>query len=191
MVKITIPYLGNNFNIEFLLTKQRYFYNIWWRYGFKIHIFSSCFILLIGGLQFIPSIFRHYKTGHSILGKIYISLVLFLSAPGALIMSYYANGGIYAQISFITLSFLWIITTYLSYHYVIRKDFVKHIKYSILGYSLTLSAITLRIYVLLLSNFIHLPAATMYTLVAWLSWIPNLILAILLRNKIRNWMFGL
>ena len=51
----------------------------------------------------------------------------------------------------------------------------------ILSYALTLSAITLRAYTWL-AHMTHLPinARDLYVLVAWLSWVPNLVVAIIL-----------
>ncbi len=55
------------------------------------------------------------------------------------------------------------------------------------SYALTLSALSFRLLVLILPPFVQLAGAEMYTLIAWLSWVPNLLIAeILIGFKNRN-----
>jgi hypothetical protein len=113
-------------------------------------------------------------------------LVLGISGPGGLIMGFYANGGWPARISFIILSFLWIGFTAYAFLLARKKEFFLHSDYMIRSYSLTLSAITLRIYAFLLPSVILLEPHTAYRLIAWLSWIPNLVIAEIIIRKGRK-----
>ncbi len=185
MLKLTLPYLSFEYDVDFLLTKQNVLHIAAWRYSFYIHITSSIFVLLFGAFQFIPAQSTKAIKFHRFLGKLYVLIVLCLSAPSGLIMAFYANGGIWAKTSFVIISSLWWVFTYIAYKKIKKGEIEKHRKFMYRSYALTLSAITLRLYVLFLPYFIHLSAKEMYTLVAWMSWLPNLIMAeLLIRNNL-------
>jgi len=177
MLLITLPYLSFKLNVDFLITKQRIIHLKHWRFAFYLHILTSVFILLAGAIQFVDHFLRNYRKLHRRIGKMYVYLVLFISGPGALVMSFYANGDLYAKTSFVLLSFLWILFTALAFVFALRKDFVKHRKFMILSYALTLSAITLRVYAFVLPYFTHMDAKAEYALIAWASWTVNLLVA--------------
>ena len=177
MFLVTLPYLSFKLNVDFLLTKQNIIHIKFWRYAFYAHILTSLFVLLAGAFQFWEYILKHFKKFHRVLGKSYIILVLFVSGPGALVMSFYANGNILSKLSFVLLSLLWILFTALAYYFAVKRDFSKHRNFMIRSYALTLSAVTLRLYALFLPGFIHLSAKEEYALIAWTSWTINLLAA--------------
>ena len=184
MLRITVPYFSFRYDIDFLLTKQSVLHITAWRWAFYTHITCSIFVLILGGLQFVPAIVKKYTRVHRRMGKAYIILVLGLSAPSGLIMGFYANGGVVSKISFVLLSLLWWLFTFLAYRQIKKKNIESHINFMYRSYALTLSAITFRIYVMLVPHFIHLPAKEMYSLIAWLSWAPNLLVTeILIKNR--------
>ncbi len=47
-----------------------------WQIGFKLHIFCGGLALLIGWLQFIPSLRKNYIHTHRLIGKAYVIFVL-------------------------------------------------------------------------------------------------------------------
>lgn len=177
MLRITIPYLSLQIDAGFLVTKQSIIHVTYWRYAFYTHVCTSIFLIPIGTLQFIDKSAYRFKAIHRIVGIAYISIIVLLSGPSGFIMGYFANGGIWAKISFMVLSVCWICTTAISYFQIRRGKIAAHKKYMIRSYALTLSAITLRTYALVLPKFIHLHGKDEYVLMAWLSWVPNLILA--------------
>lgn len=187
MLKITVPYFSFDYDIDFLLTKQNVLHITIWRIAFYTHISSSLFVLLTGIFQFVKKLILHYKKLHRLLGKIYIALVLFVSAPSGFVMAIYANGGIAAKVSFGMISVLWWYFTFTAYKKIRAGDLKEHLAYMYRSYALTLSAITLRTYVLLLPYFLLLHAREMYTLVSYLSWIPNLLIAELLIRRHRHY----
>jgi uncharacterized membrane protein len=177
MLQITLPYFSFATDIGFLLTKQSVLYSKIWRLAFYTHIATSVFVLLFGLVQFVKPVLLKQVAIHRLLGKIYILLVLFISAPSGFIMALYANGGWLAKTSFAIISVLWWIFTYKAYNAIRNRDVDLHIAFMTRSYALTLSAITLRLYVLILPFFFLLHAKEMYTLVSWLSWVPNLLIA--------------
>lgn len=187
MLVITFPYFSFKTDIGFLLTKQAVLHIDSWYVSFYVHIGSSLIVLLLGWLQFVKYILNNHPTLHRNLGKLYVGVVLLLSAPSGFIMAIYANGGVWAKLSFIITSICWWVFTYLAYRSIKSRQIQRHINFMIRSYTLTLSALTLRLYVMFLPMVIHLQAREMYTLVAWLSWLPNLMIAEwLIRTKYFN-----
>lgn len=184
LILLSIPYLSLKANVDFLLTKQFIYHIKTWRWSFYLHVFSSSFIILAGLFQFNRYIIHKQKKIHKICGYIYISLLLLLSGPASLIMGLYANGGVFVQISFILLALLWIGCTFFALYFVLTKNYEAHGRFLLRSYALTLSAITLRLY-LFLFDYFRLPLGPIesYTLVAYLSWIPNLIVAEIVIKK--------
>ena len=181
LILLSLPYIHFEKNVEFLATKQLIYHIKPWRYSFYIHVFFSPIVILSGLLQFNRWILKHKTKIHRILGKTYIITVLFISGPSAFIMSLMANGGRIAQSSFVVLSSLWILFTYLAYVKIRRGDTTSHVKWMIRSYALTLSAVTLRFYAYLFDVFsIDMGPRETYILLTYISWIPNLILAELL-----------
>lgn len=180
MLRLTLPYLSFRPDVDFLRLKQAVYHIHVWRQAFYIHIFTSIFILVFGAVQFIRPLIRKYPQWHRLAGKLYLVLVLFLSGPAAVVMAWYANGGKYAQASFLILSALWLYFTFMAYYYVRRRKYARHSDFMLRSYALTLSAITFRLYALLMPYTFHLHGKEEYIFLAWASWIPNLLVAELL-----------
>lgn len=177
MIKLTLPYFTFETDVDFLLTKQSILYNKIWLASFYLHIGASPFILLAGIIQFNDYLLHRFKKLHRLVGKLYVLLILCISAPSGLVMAFYANGGWPAKISFIILSLLWWFFTWKSFSEIKNKNIPAHRAYMIRSYALTLSAITLRIYTFLFPQFFHINGILFYILVSWLSWVPNLLIA--------------
>lgn len=184
LVLLSVPYVAFRPNVEFLLTKQLVYHIEHWRISFYVHVFSSVTLVVAGLLQFIRIILKRYPRIHRTSGFIYLVTVLLLSGPSALIMSFYANGGLPAQMSFVSLSVVWLFCTATAWYFILRKDYEPHGNWMLRSYALTLSAVTLRFYAYLFDVF-HVPMHPVdtYILLAWISWIPNLLVAeILIRT---------
>lgn len=177
MVRLTLPYLDFGRKVDFLLTKYKVYHIDAWRWGFRFHIFSSILVLLAGAIQFNGYMIRKWPRVHRVAGYIYVIVVVFISGPGAFIMAIYANGGLPAQSSFILLTVLWISFTVTAWIYARKRQFVIHGEYMIRSYALTFSAVTLRILVFLFVYFqVESSPKDRYITVAWLSWVPNMII---------------
>lgn len=186
MTNITLDYFPINSNVAFLRIKQWVFryYSIplstFWFIAFYTHVISSTFCLLAGFTQFFKSFI--VTKWHRLYGKFYVIVVLGLAAPSGLIMSFFANGGITSIVAFLMLSILWIFSTIMALVTVKQKKFVKHGAWMFISYALALSALTLRAWKWGFTNLyeIDLTPIELYRLVAWLGWVPNLIVALFL-----------
>ena len=99
--------------------------------------------------------------------------------------SWYANGGWLVKLSFFLLTPLWWYFTWKGFQTARKKQLGAHKKWMMRSYALTLSAISLRVYQLVLGHWFYLDPITQYVLVSWLSWIGNLVMAeILIRNEV-------
>lgn len=115
---------------------------------------------------------------HRFFGYAYVLVVVIFSGPAAFMMGWHANGGLPARTSFTLLAFLWVVFTASAWYYAVKRKFVVHRDFMIRSYALTLSAITLRLYTILFHSLeIHARPIDIYITTAWLSWVPNLIIA--------------
>ena len=174
MGKIIYPYTSWRWDVDFLITKQHLIHLDYYRLAFYAHIFSSIFILLVGAFLFSKFILKTFPKFHRWTGKIYVALLLFISAPSGFIMAFHANGGWIAQSSFFLLTPLWWWVTYKGYQTARQQNFKVHKKWMMRSYALSFSAVSLRVYQLLLGYFFILDPAIQYVLVSWVSWMGNL-----------------
>ena len=177
MLRIIFLYIPAQTDVAFLQLKQEYIHITEWRIAFFVHVYSSLLALLAGFTQFSKKLLKQRPKLHRALGYTYVINVLMITGPAGLLMSLYANGGISSRIAFVLLSSLWISTTAIALYKAIKKDFRAHRFFMIRSYALTLSAITLRIWKVLLANYTELPPMDRYRIIAWLGWTLNLLVA--------------
>jgi hypothetical protein len=72
----------------------------------------------------------------------------------------------------------------MAYRHIRRKEIQPHRQWMIRNYALTFAAVTLRLW-LLVFQVAGVALLEGYIAVAWLSWVPNLIAAELLVDRIR------
>lgn len=183
MLRIIFLYIPVQTDVAFLQLKQAYIGITEWRVAFFVHVFSSLFALLAGFSQFSKKLLQKKPALHRAFGYSYVINILMITGPAGLLMSFYANGGISSRIAFVLLSVLWIGCTALAFFKATKKDFVAHRKYMIYSYALTLSAVTLRIWKVLLANFTAIPPMDRYRIIAWLGWTLNLAVAVWIVKK--------
>ena len=184
MIRLTLPYAAMRSGVSFLQTKENIYHLRYWRVSFYTHVFTSSLVLIAGFTQFSSWLLHRRPAVHRIMGWTYLVVVIIISGPAAFVMALYANGGWAARISFTLLATLWLTFTFLAGYFVIRKKFALHGANMFLSYSLTLSAITFRGYTWL-AHVINLPvnARNFYALDAWVSWVPNLVVALILIRR--------
>lgn len=177
MASITMNYIPYNTDVGFLRIKQQYIGIDHWRTAFFIHVYASMWVLFAGFTQFSKKLLRKNPRLHRILGYIYVTDVLLITGPAGLIMGFYANGGVFSRIAFVSLALLWIFFTAMALIKARQKNFKAHRNYMMRSYALTLSAITLRAWKYGITNTITLPPMDVYRVVAWLGWVGNLLIA--------------
>ncbi len=153
-----------------------------WNTGFYAHIVFGGIALMIGWLQFYAPLRKKRPKLHRNLGKIYIITVL-ISGIASLYIAFFATGGLIPSLGFYGLGIVWLTTTIGAYYYARNKNFVQHEYFMIYSYAGCFGAVTLRIWLPLLTLIIgdFLPA---YKIVAWLAWVPNLVVAYFIVNRL-------
>jgi len=177
MLRIIFYYIPPQDDVAFLQLKQEYIHIDSWRIAFFIHVYTSMLVLLAGFTQFSGRLLRQQPKLHRLFGYIYIIDVLMITGPAGMLMSFYANGGISSRIAFVLLSVLWMGSTAMALYQVKKKDFTAHRSWMIRSYALTLSAVTLRIWKVVLANYTDIHPLDRYRIIAWLGWGLNLLLA--------------
>lgn len=192
MAEISVPYIAMKHDVAFLKTKYNVYHIDYWRVGFYAHVFTSVFVLFAGAFQFSKYLIFRFPKFHRFLGYSYVFLVLFVSGPGAFAMAIHANGGLPAKASFVLQTIMWFVFTTAAWYYAAKRKFVKHAESMLLSYSLTFAAVTLRTLVVLLS-WLHIEGLRpldAYVFVAWMSWVPNMIIAgLLIHFGLIKWYF--
>lgn len=117
------------------------------------------------------------------MGYAYIINVVFITGPASFIMACYANGHLPSRLAFSILAILWIGTTAAAWYYIVKRNWVLHRDFMIRSYALTLSAVTLRAWKWVLVALFQPRPLDVYMLVAWLGFIPNLIIAEIIIRK--------
>ena len=177
MFRIVAPYTSGATDIDFLQTKQ---YIIGWatyRWSFYVHIFSSLWVLAAGLTQFSKGLLREIPVIHRWIGRIYVGIILLISAPAACVMSVYANGTDFTKASFMLLSVLWWVTTWWAYQAILKGNIEQHKAWMYRSYALTLSAISLRIMQFCFATWTDIDPEIAYQIVALPSWLINLLIA--------------
>ena len=177
MARITLQYIPVRTDAAFLRIKQDYIHITPWLVAFYIHVFTSMFVLAAGFTQFTPGILSRYKAVHRMVGKCYVMIVFFVTGPASFVMALLANGGIPSRVAFTSLSLLWMYTTAKAWQTVRAGRYELHRDWMYRSYALTLSAVTLRGWKWLLILLFHLRPMDTYQIVAWMGFVPNLLVA--------------
>ena len=144
--------------------------------GIHTHIFASALALLLGPFQFWARLRATRPVLHRWLGRVYLGGAVAVGGAAGLYMSYYAFGGVVAKLGFAGLAVGWLYTGVRAYAAARGRDFVAHRRWMIRNFALTFAAVTLRLYLPPVFIF-GLPFATAYAAIAWLCWVPNLVVA--------------
>ncbi len=181
MVKICIQYFPWQNDRNFLLLKQDLVETQPWRIAFQVHVITSSLVLIAGFTQFFRIFRTRFPKIHRCSGWLYIITVLLLALPSGFILAWSASGGFPTQLSFILLSVLWGISTLMALRYALQKKWLKHRDWMIRSIALTLSALSLRSWKLILYDlqpyFEWLTPKHIYQLESWLGWVVNLLIA--------------
>lgn len=153
---------------------------------FYIHVFSAGLAIPAGFTQFSSFLLTKYRKLHRVMGYIYVLSILFLAAPSGLFIGLFANGGIVAKTSFVTLAVLWFYFTYRGFSTAKKHQFDIHRDFMIRSYALTISALTLRMWKVVIVWLWHPAPMDTYVVISLLGWIPNSLLAEFIISKKRK-----
>lgn len=173
---IPISYLTNGISEGYLSLKSPEVLKskLWWFFLY-VHIVSGGIAILIGWIQFNKNLLQKRVNWHRNIGKLYIISALLCALSGFYI-GFYATGGWLAALGFIMVSCIYFYTTLKGFLHIRNSQLILHQNYMTYSYATCLAAVSLRVFVPL-SSFITDNYLLSYTLIAWLAWIPNLLIA--------------
>ena len=140
------------------------------------HVLGAGVALILGPFQLSRRLRARALHWHRWIGRTYLTAVL-LGGIGGGMLATIAAGGLVARIGFAMLAVIWLWSGAQAYFAVRRGDVASHRQWMIRNFSLTFAAVMLRIYLPLLTEGFGVPFADAYATVAWLAWVPNLVLA--------------
>ena len=145
-----------------------------WAVFSSMHVIGGGVVIVIGGFQFWSKLRRDHINLHRWLGRIYLTFIL-IGGVGGLVIAPRSDGGVVAHFGFGLLAVLWLFSGWQAYASVRRGDIKSHKAWMMRNFSMTFGAVLLRVYLGLFAvagvDFIDA-----YPTVAWIAWVPNLIL---------------
>ncbi|HSD17301.1 MAG TPA: DUF2306 domain-containing protein [Thermomonas sp.] len=146
------------------------------RVGIYVHVFAAAIALALGPFQFWERPRRRFPRLHRMSGRVYLGVGVGLGGIAGLYMATFAYGGLVAKSGFAALAISWLYTGWRAWRAIRGGDIGEHRRWITRNFGLTLAAVTLRI-LLPLSGVSGIPFALAYPAIAWLCWVPNLLLA--------------
>jgi len=147
-----------------------------WNLGFYSHIGFGGLALMVGWIQFSESIRKKYLKLHRSVGFVYMISVL-ISGVSGLYIALFAEGGLASIAGFLSLAIFWLYTTTSGFIAIKNKDIRRHQIMLIYSYAACFGAVTLRLWLPLLIMYFQGEFIPAYRIVAWLAWVPNIIVA--------------
>lgn len=176
MLNITLKYIPFKTDVAFLQIKQTEVSKTPnYLFFFYLHVYTSLFTLFAGFTQFSSSILKKNTNIHRWIGKVYVIVVLFFAAPSGFFIGLYANGGFTSILAFTTLAVLWFACTLKAFTAIKKGDVRTHKKFMYRSYALAFSAVTLRLWKVILVFLFQPSPMDVYQIIAWLGWIPNVL----------------
>jgi hypothetical protein len=145
-------------------------------WGLRVHIAASGFAMILGAFQFLKPLRRKAPSLHRWMGRGYILACTIGGLAGGAI-ALYSTAGPIAGWGFFMLAVLWVPFTLLALFAAMRKDFSAHERWMIRSFALTFGAVTLRLQLPIGPMLTGGDFLAAYIWIAWLAWVPNLIVA--------------
>jgi uncharacterized membrane protein len=150
-----------------------------------VHVFAAMAALLLGPCQFSARLRRTHIHIHRWAGRVYLSVGVLAGGLSGLYISQFAFGGPLARLGFASLSVCWLYSGARAFLAIRRGAIDEHRKWMVRNFALAFAAVTLRLYVpAAVAAGIDFAAA--YAVIAWLCWLPNLLLADWLYSSAQN-----
>lgn len=135
-----------------------------------IHTLPASLLLLLGPIQFVPTLRNKYRKLHRVIGRIYmISIVI--AAAAAILSATYSVDGFPAQAAFYLLTAAWLYSLAQAYRAIRKGQIQLHRIWMIRNYALSFAAVLLRGLLLLglaaQSRWEWLTFEDIYTTSAW------------------------
>ncbi|HEY6812190.1 MAG TPA: DUF2306 domain-containing protein [Propionibacteriaceae bacterium] len=147
-----------------------------------VHVLSGILALATGPFQCVRKIRRRFLRLHRSLGVVYIASCTGLGLSG-LVLATTSYAGWTTSLAFGLLGLSVLFTTWTALRMVLARRIGDHRRWMIRSFSLIFAGVMLRILSPLYEVFsglglVSFSFETAYTWIAWLSWVPNLMIAV-------------
>ena len=169
------------FDPEVYFTQQREPY-LKHEFALGVHVLSGILALLIGPVQFVRRLRRRFVRVHRFMGATYVASATALGVSG-LILAPTAYTGLVASAGFTLLDLAMLFTTWTALRMILAGRYGEHRRWMIRSFSLIMAGVMLRVWSplydgLAAAGIVDFLFETAYAGIAWLCWVPNLLLAI-------------
>ncbi len=176
LIKNTLPYFSFSSAFSFIQERAVLFLQPAYKVSFYIHIFAGMFCIGTALLQFSGYLLKKRKQIHIWSGRVYVLVVLLLGAPTGLYMSFFAKGSFAERGLFMFMAVSWFFFTLKGLTTVLQKNILAHKVWMIRSYTMAMTAVTFRIYYLLL-YLMGVELTLNYEWSLWMSVVGNLLVA--------------
>lgn len=176
LIRNTIPYFSFSEHFDFIQERAVLFLQPAYSICFYIHIFAGMVCIAAALLQFSSWILKKRKAIHVWGGRIYVMIVLLLGAPTGMYMSFFAKGGWAERGLFMFMAASWFVFTAKGLMTILQKNVLAHKAWMIRSYAMTLTAVTFRVYYIIL-YLMDVELTANYEVSLWMSVAGNLLLA--------------
>jgi uncharacterized membrane protein len=169
------------FDPEVYFSEQREAY-LQHEFALGVHVLSGVLALLIGPLQFLRRLRHRFVRVHRFMGATYVASATALGVSG-LILAPTAYTGLVASAGFTVLDQAMLFTTWTAVRMILAGRYGEHRRWMIRSFSLIMAGVMLRVWTPIYDGLAAVGIAdfsfeTAYAAIAWLCWVPNLLLAI-------------
>jgi uncharacterized membrane protein len=169
------------FDPEVYFAEQREAY-LQHEFALGVHVLSGVLALLIGPFQFVGRLRRRFVRVHRFLGATYVAAATALGVSG-LILAPTAYTGLVASAGFTVLDLAMLFTTWTAVRMILSGRYGEHRRWMIRSFSLIMAGVMLRVwvpiyYALAAAGIVDFSFETAYAAIAWLCWVPNLLIAV-------------
>jgi uncharacterized membrane protein len=141
-----------------------------------LHAGGGAVALVIGPWQFWGRLRRNHTKLHRAMGATYLVATVIFGGGAGFLLAFESHGGLTTHVGFGMLAVLWWITGVSAFLSVRAGDYRSHGEWMVRSFSLTFGAVTLRLWLPLFAA-LGIPFDEAYQTVAWLAWVPNLLVA--------------
>jgi uncharacterized membrane protein len=151
-------------------------------FALGVHVLSGMLALLIGPFQFVRRLRRRFVPVHRFMGATYVASATALGVTG-LILAPTAYTGLVASAGFTVLDLAMLFTTWTAVPMILAGRYGEHRRWMIRSFSLIMAGVMLRVWTLIYGGLaavgiVDFSFETAYAAIAWLCWVPNVLLAI-------------
>ena len=152
------------------------------QFALGVHVLSGILALLIGPFQFVGRLRHRFVRVHRFMGATYVASATALGVTG-LILAPTAYTGLVASAGFTVLDLAMLFTTWTAVRMIVAGRYGEHRRWMIRSFSLIMAGVMLRLWTLIYGGLaaigiVDFSFETAYAAIAWLCWVPNLMLAI-------------